>query len=262
MKKMVRVGILVGISAAAVACAGSDGTNGADGTPGGAGENGTAGMQGATGLQGASGSAGSTGSKGDPGTPYDAGPAVPASCKEIQAGTAGATDGMYRIQLAGLDLDVYCNMTGGGWTLIASFMPGNLPLLSYQIAPAQARGRYMPETAVKVLASASSQVRLVNHTIPTDYLESVANTAPILNLRELKLLNDDFNRAANDAHWTAAGSLSTAVLNYTCSIGTHSGYPDLYWACGNGTGAHLLPLDPQTKFNITGTSVILNVFLK
>lgn len=251
--------LVIGTASVVAACAGSDG---ADGAAGAAGVAGTQGATGVAGAQGPAGPAGQQGPKGDPGAAYDAGPPVPASCKEIKAANAAAADGVFRVRLAGLDLDVYCNMTDGGWTLIAGFMPGNFPLLSYEILPARPRGRYMPETSVKALAAVSSQVRFVNHTTPTDYLESVANTVPILNLRQLKLLNDDATKATNDTYWTAFGTLTTANLDYTCADTSARGYPDLYWACGNPNGVHVLPLDPQTKFDYAAASVVMDVFVK
>lgn len=271
MKGMLGVCIVIGTVATVVACSGSAGSDGAAGptgptgpagAAGEAGATGATGPAGATGAQGPQGPAGEAGPQGEPGTPYDAGPPVPASCKEIKATDTASSDGVYTVRLAGLTLDVYCDMTDGGWTLIAGFVPGHIPLLSYEIVPAQPLGRYMPETAVKALAAVSSQVRFVNHTTPTDYLESVADTLPIQKLRQLRLLGDDANNATNHTYWTAAGTLTTDSVDYTCPDTSSRGYPDLYWACGNPTGLHVLPTDPQTKFIYGQPSVTMDVFVK
>jgi hypothetical protein len=245
MKKL--LGVSVMLAWAGFACAGVDGSDGKDGTPG---TPGSAGTQGAAGEAGSAGSGGSDGANGDPGTPYDGGPSVPESCKAIKTANAGATDGVYAIRSAGLDLDVTCNMTDGGWTMIESLRAGQRAVISYAIIPGTPLGRYMPEKAVAALATVSSQVRFVRSATPTDYVESIADTLPIVNLRKLIPLNDDATMGTNSANWTAFGTLLVGSMDYACATTTMIAYPDLYWACGNPTGVHI-----QTMTNATSRLV-------
>lgn len=261
---------------AIVACAsdGSDGTTGATGAAGTTGPAGTAGNTGSTGPAGPAGptgptgptgpagSTGATGPKGDPAPIPDAGPTPPKSCLEIKTATPAATDGVYAIALVDLSLEVYCNMTDGGWTLIQSLRAGRPPSMSFEIVMGTYSGRYMPGVAVRALAATSSQVRIADHAAPASYFESIADGDPIVKLRQLARLQDDATMATTASAWTANGTLLLSQLNYGCVTTTRGGYPNLFWACGNGGGLHILPEESIVRFSSPPGNVDMDVFVK
>lgn len=241
---------------------GKDGAPGATGPQGAPGAAGTAGAAGETGAAGAAGATGATGPKGDPAPVPDAGPAVPDSCLAIKTADAAAADGVYRVRLAGLDLDVLCNMTDGGWTLFETTRSGKAPVLSYAIITGTTTGRYMPETALSALASKSTQIRLADHLTPANYLESKAEMIPILRLRQLLRIQDDDTKANNADYWTANGTLLLTSLNYSCGTTSREGYPLIYWACGNSNGVHILPVDGTTRFDNNAGNRDIDLYVK
>jgi hypothetical protein len=172
--------------------------------------------------------------------------AIPAArtCKTIKTANAAAPSGDYTLVAAGKAFAATCDMTslGGGWTLIQSH------LLSGQSGEGATAlggsGRWLQADLVQSLALASTEV-LIRRTTGTpvngNYAVS-ADSFPISRLRQLKILTDESQRANNAVHWTVAGTVTAANLNYTCDSSQNGGsYPSIYWACGNGTGLHLLP---------------------
>lgn len=247
-------------SSGATGATGPAGSAGSVGSTGPAGSAGPAGSPGAKGVPGAEGPAGPKGDPGPVGPGFDAGPPLPTSCLAIKSADAAATDGVYELVLAGLLLRTTCNMTDGGWTMIASFRASKVPQPGTEIVNGIQNGRYMPEIAVRELAAASARVRLVQTAAPASYYESLPDTTPILQLRKLLRLQDDATMETSAASWTANGTLNLNDLNYTCATGTRGGYPDLYWACGNGTGTHVLPLDGNVR--LASPAVDVSVYVK
>lgn len=244
------------------ACAGSDGAKGESGAAGATGATGTPGASGTAGATGPAGPEGPPGPQGAPGAPADAGPAKPTSCLDIKNADAAATDGVYDVRLADLDLSVFCNMTDGGWTMIQSLRAGRIPVAGTAIAAGYHLGRYMPDTAVRELAGTSTQIRIVSHDTPANYYESVADAIPIQRLRSRALLQDDATQADNAAYWTANGTLLLTALNYTCPTVSRVGYPNIFWACGNGAGLHILPEEGVMRFENSASNVDIDIFVK
>jgi hypothetical protein len=171
--------------------------------------------------------------------------AIPATrtCKTIKTAAAGAGSGDYTLVAAGKAFAATCDMTtsGGGWTLIQSH------LLSSQSSEGATAlggsGRWLQADLVQSLALASTEVliRRTTGTVNANYAQS-ADSYPISRLRQLKILTDDSNKANNAVHWTVAGSVTAANMNYTCDSNQNgSSYPSIYWACGNSAGLHVLP---------------------
>ena len=71
-----------------------------------------------------------------------------------------------------------------------------------------------------------------------------ADSYPISRLRQLKILTDDSQPTTNSVHWTVAGSVTAANMNYPAGGNTNANggsYPSIYWTTNNGTGLHLMP---------------------
>jgi Collagen triple helix repeat (20 copies) len=171
-------------------------------------------------------------------------PAATRTCKTIKDANAAAANGDYTLVAAGKAFAATCDMTnqGGGWTLIQSH------LLSTQSGEGPTAlggsGRWLQAELVQSLALASTQVmfrRTTGGAGPIHYAMS-ADSFPISQLRQLKILNDQSQPGNNAVHWTVAGSVTAANMNYTGDAYVHGGtYPSMYWASGNGSGLHVLP---------------------
>ncbi len=175
-------------------------------------------------------------------TPVDVVTPATRTCATIKAANAAAANGDYTLVVNGVAFANYCDMTfnGGGWTLIQSHTSGAATGASLE-GIALGSSRYMTGKYVQSLALASTQV-MISGGRPTVSGRGVsADSYPITQLRNLKVLTDDANMATNSNHWTVSGILTAANLNYICSSQANGGsYPTIYWACGNATGMHIL----------------------
>lgn len=180
------------------------------------------------------------------GTEWVSAAALPATrtCKTIKDANAAAANGDYTLVAAGKAFAATCDMTttGGGWTLIQSHLFGQQS--NEGPTALGGSGRWLQADLVQSLALASTQVlirRTTGSPVNGNYAVS-ADSFPISRLRQLKVLNDPSQPANSAVHWTTAGTVTAANLNHTCSAEANGGsYPSIYWACGNGTGLHLLP---------------------
>ncbi|MBN9164703.1 MAG: hypothetical protein BGO98_33570 [Myxococcales bacterium 68-20] len=173
------------------------------------------------------------------------------TCAEIHTADPLAVDGTYLIDPDGPgpqpSATVYCDMTGGGWTLVmASHSLGpSAQTVASTVLPGS--GTYLPGRLARALATASTQVHVRSAgAAATRSITSVPETLPIQNLRTGHLLNADspFRGASDDvsAMWTGPLAADASYLWHSCGVapfGTVGSYPDIYWACNNGDGFHL-----------------------
>lgn len=166
------------------------------------------------------------------------------TCMTIKAANAAATSGNYTLVAAGKAFAATCDMTsfGGGWTLIQSHLLGQASSEGPTVLGGS--GRWLQADLVRSLALVSNDV-LIRRTTSTPVNGSYAISAdsyPIGQLRRLKILTDDTAPSNAARHWTTAGTVTAANMNYSCvTTGNGSSYPSIYWACGNNLGLHVLP---------------------
>lgn len=177
----------------------------------------------------------------------------PRTCAEALLWNPAATDGRYFIDpdtLAGpvAELEVYCDMTNGGWTMIMA-TGGVGPDMQTATTPViPGSQRYMPSAAVQALANVSTQVHIrTEGLVATESITSPPNALAIRNLRTLDLLNrgQTLMGPGDDpsAFWTGPRAADSTFLWHTCGPDPHGGpnppYPNIYWACNNGGGIHI-----------------------
>jgi hypothetical protein len=167
------------------------------------------------------------------------------TCKTIKTANAAAANGNYTLVAAGKAFAATCDMTsfGGGWTLIQSHLLGQASNEGPTVLGGS--GRWLQADLVRSLALVSNDI-LIRRTTGTPVNGNYAissDSYPISRLRQLKILTDDTSPTTSARHWTTAGTVTAANLNYTCTDTTVQGgsYPSIYWACNNGAGLHVLP---------------------
>jgi hypothetical protein len=176
---------------------------------------------------------------------------TPVSCKEQLARFPTSASGIYTIDPDGAGgvapYSVYCDMLngGGGWTLF--FRHAATSALMTEGAVTDSSNTYLASSKVATLAAAATQVHVrTAGAYATRSITSVAGAQPILNLRNLYLLNADTS-SINDtdppsAYWTGPMATTGYSLWYSCGVSPYGGkgaYPAIYWACNNGEGMHV-----------------------
>jgi hypothetical protein len=182
------------------------------------------------------------------------------SCQTIKTANPNAANGMYALAAAGVSFQGYCDMSTGGWTLIQSHLATQASVEAGSVP--QGSGKYLPGFIVRSLAASAHTIR-VQLRGTNNYAES-NDGYPIAQLRGLRILTDDANAATASGHWTVSGTITAANLNYSCATQSNgAAYPSLYWACGNGTGLHILA-DPSdgTNHGFMNNSQDLDVWLQ
>lgn len=118
---------------------------------------------------------------------------------------------------------------------------------------------YLPFARVKPLTTGQYATRSIT---------SVPGGQPILNLRAGYLLNADTNMTWSGAptapYWTGPLAATAQYLWFDCGVSpwaTNKGaYPDLYWACDNGGGAHIFP--NITRWDLSGSTEPIELYVR
>jgi hypothetical protein len=177
------------------------------------------------------------------------------ACKGIKTDIAGTVTGTYLIDPDGAagaitPFAAYCDMTfddgngggAGGWTLIES-TSGKLgpdALAEGLVAPGSAA--YLPLATMISLANGASQVHIRSTGLAaTESVTSKANMEPITNLRLGAVVNtglEGLTPAEQVDRWTGIFAIADR-LSFGCATNSQA-WPGVYWACGNGSGLHLV----------------------
>ena len=229
-------------SAGGGAAAAGGGTGGPVGVGGDLGGGGVGASSGPGSVGGAGGVGGSVGGAGGA-------EVVAQSCGAL----VGATTGIQQID-PDLDgpippFDAHCDMDfdGGGWTLILATADGMGPTDGTEGVVLPGSNTHMPTATMLALAMVSSQVHLRSAgQAATRSATSPPDSLPIVNLRLGKML-ERTAAAYSDAHWVMGSALSHANMtrinmSQQCADAEAADrdYPDVYHACNNENGLHLL----------------------
>lgn len=192
------------------------------------------------------------------------------SCKTIHDEFPNLPSGTYQVDPDGaagpiVPFNAYCDMDfddgngKGGWTLIVSSFNKGGPSTSVVGVVAPGSNASMPPDIAKVIANMSSQVHVRSTgKAATESITSKPNNEIIANLKNLLVLNEGLYLQPAQTQvdlWT--GPFATAqYVSFSCAT-TTALYPDIFWACNNTTGLHLVGpysvwdwADADTSFNI------------
>jgi hypothetical protein len=187
------------------------------------------------------------------------------SCNTLHAAYPALGSGQYTIDIDGAGaiaaLPVYCDMTfddgvaAGGWTLYMAIVPPSGPDGMSEGLVSPGSNTYMPLGTMQALASISTQVHLRS---PNDAanrsITSTAGSSPIVNLRNGNRLNDPPDPVSYLAPWTGPYANSDRLF-FDCGFGGSSNYPNVYWACDDGVGLHILQAHARWMWQNGDTSL-------
>ena len=177
------------------------------------------------------------------------------SCKTLKTNFATLATGTYRIDADGAGaiapFDAYCDMTFddgagagiGGWTLIESIAGKLGPMGGAEGAVAPGTSTYLPLATMEALAMGGTQVHLRSTGLAaTESITSKANMEPIVNLRAGYLANEgllNFTPQEQTDRWTGTFAV-TDRLGFSCATAGNVAWPNIYHACGNPIGVHVI----------------------
>lgn len=190
------------------------------------------------------------------------------SCKVIHAEMPDIVTGAYRIDVDGYSgfepFTTLCDMTwdGGGWTAILSSAERAGP--KSLVAGSVTRGSksFLPYALMQRLAESASQV----HVRSTDHpdgasITSLADNEIIANLRRGRVVDDGLHHLSpteQAARWT--GPYATPERLYHECITVNAAWPDVFWACGNELGFHLVDEHATWSWQRTGAKSLNTSF--
>lgn len=197
------------------------------------------------------------------------------SCQAYLQAIPNVVSGTYWIAPDSVPRLAYCEMSfdGGGWTLIST-NAGDLVENPSTVTPDVPA--HMAFAAVSALANSSNQIHIrtknlqATESITTSVVPGgkFAPNHPIVNLRKGALLNANSNMLSSDStveYWEGPFASDASRLWNSCAD-QQPGYPNLYWACGNQLGLHLLRQDgnqtPQSRWGFDDPEVPLEVYLR
>lgn len=153
-----------------------------------------------------------------------------ASCNEILSNGSSVGDGVYTIDPGSGEFDVYCDMTGGGWMLIADGGSSCSSVTEKSTVNLSGSCGYLPFATVSALAASASSVRLRSGGSHTSY--STATSSSPLAVSAL-------TTATGTWHNGASNTFSAWSWSVACGSSAN-GWPNMFHACGNGGGVHWL----------------------
>ena len=168
--------------------------------------------------------------------------AYPASCAALRAADPALADGNYTVRPNATDIAVYCDLDltvngVSGWTLIISPSAGaTMPSAAGAgVRVTLGSHLYMPLAGVQDIVTASSTILLQQRGAATPWV--ISTTSLPANRIDAGLMTNNGASGSGAVNWAMSSGVS---MDWSCSVDAATGYPNIHWSCGNGTGVHLV----------------------